>query len=51
MSFGHASGEDVDENANEGATSFQEPPNSAALPVTPEGNLRFEEMSSEDAFL
>ena len=49
-SFGHASGEDVDEDANEGATSFQEPPNGAALPVTPEGILRFEDLPSEDAF-
>ena len=41
---------DVDEDANEGATSFQERPNGAALPVTPEGILRYEDLPSEDAF-
>ena len=49
-SIGHASGEDVDEDAHEGATSFQEPPNGAALPLTPEGILRFEDLPYEDVF-
>ena len=39
-----------DEDANVGATPFEEPPNGAALPVPPESVLRFEVLPSSDAF-